>query len=302
MALDQDRPFSALLALEKTPQLPGPLGKEVVESGRAQCRSWRKIAKAEEPYLQEFVEKICRVWAIPPQKTAAPSELFRGISVDNQVRGLPRAFQASLRRSLQKAFEQSPWYSPNGRRALPIVLTGDFVLDHARLPEERVHGYGMRDGRPLTQTYSGWSHLQVLEFYVKGSFTPTQEAVALEHGAQERSGGFEHHWDVPQIGLTPQSAGLQDPEKWMTAQAEALAAQFLKSAKAAWATAYCEPLANEEPTLVAGGNRVQRCLRLAEEPPETVDAWYRRFLGTDAEKVQARLKQGPSRLARLPHP
>lgn len=293
-ALDKDHPLAALQAWNKdaTPASPLP----ILDAGNAQCRALRKSVPKTSIYFAQFVERYCAVWeGTSPSRRPRPSqEGYRSLVVDNRITGLPPAFQKQIRRALQKQFEGTPWYNPRSARPLPLTLSGEFVLDHSRFPTEKVRGYGWKGDAPLVQSYDGWNHHQVLEFYTRGEVAfPVRTTV--QHEAQAVRQGFEHHWDVPQIGLAPQSAGLEDPEKWIRTQAEILAKNFRHEADAAWDRQFCESLPREN-TLIASGEAVHRCMLLHQDPPSPVDAWYEQFLGLNHAEAAA-LLAAPSPVA-----
>ncbi len=255
---------------------------------------------------------------------AKRAELYRGVKVAANVDGLPAPYRSGIDAALENALESSPWFDPKGGRILTVVLDGKFQLEHQKNPEHRFHGYTEQvpytdyeevtktrqvpvvvndvttyqtefysEREPVTryhhvprsQPYDGVYHRQSLEFRAGGTLTLNKISKPLRIDGSTHREGFEHHWNMPAIGLHSERPHLEDPETWVRQQAERLGSDMSVSANDIWDSLYCESVSGE-PTLIATGDQVHRCLRSRLKlPPAFVEAWYSRFMGLSAREA-----------------
>ncbi len=256
---------------------------------------------------------------------AKRGELYRGVRIAANIEGLPTKYQGALQGAVQKAFEQTPWYDPHGQKSVILDLVGNYRYDHDKLQEQRVHGYSVRvpytdyetvtkyrevpyatnknkieyrresytEQQPVTRyrseerykPYFGVNHRQEIEFRLQGELklAGLEKPVRLD-GRTEKQ-GFEHHWNMPNIGLRPESPDLEHPETWVKQQVEIMGSDLKASAGEIWDSLFCEPMA-AEPTLLATGDQVHRCLRSRlENPPQYASVWYEKFFGVNVAQA-----------------
>lgn len=330
-AQNKDRPLSALYLLTHyEPIFSGNLNprrefllRRLAAAGKRQCSSLSRSLTDEKPYYSEFVRKVCSAWGQPGKDLSGAratklSELYGRVVVHTNVKGLSSGGATQLRKSIENTFRESPWFEIRGSRVLHIHLKGDYTFSHSRSPVERVHGYqvqipfteyqtvekppkgpkGESEYRPVTryrtepriQKYDGWNHKQSLDLHLQGDFVVAGTPRTVRYEKQLAQLGFEHHWNLPQIGLEPETPALESPETWIEQQAILLAADILNSTEEAWEQRYCESSSNE-PTLMATGDQIHRCLRFRRSsPPQLADAWYEKFFGLTFAQANELLK------------
>lgn len=102
----------------------------------------------------------------------------------------------------------------------------------------------------------------------------------------ERS-GFEHSYNLPEIGLYPESAGLVDPLSFIKSHANDLASQIAERVGNAWYERFCKG-AQREGSISFSGEQVHRCLRgKPSETPVFVSKWYENHLGVSFQDAQS---------------
>ncbi len=143
---------------------------------------------------------------------------------------------------------------------------------------------------PRSLPYDGIAHEQTLQLHIEGELRLGDTVHPLRLDAQSFKSGFEHKWNMPNIGLAPERAHLEDPQVWMRYQADLLGTDLRAAAEDIWVDLYCKPM-NSEPSLVATGDLVHRCLRqLHRTPPEFAESWYSRFMGLTVAQADEVLK------------
>lgn len=262
---------------------------------------------------------------------AKRATLYKALSVQSAITGFPEPYQRAMRSALDRAFRETPWFDPKGARTLSLNLHGRFHLEHQREREHRVHGYTVQvpytayeevtktrqvpytdsfskqtryrtetyseqqpvtrtQSIPRTQNYDGIAHHQELEWRAQGDLKLASLSRTLLLDATSEKEGFEHHWNLPNIGLYPEKADLEDPDAWVRHHAERLASDLRAQSDDVWENLYCQPQATD-PTLVATGDLVHRCLRLrVQSPPDFASAWYDKFVGLSVEQAHELLK------------
>jgi hypothetical protein len=327
-AIKRERPLWALYLLSHyAPVFTGShsaafnaLQNQVNKKGARQCGELSKLEAKDKPFFSLFVRKVCTAWGNPNTggKAAAERnrELFRQVHVTSRVHGLSKEFTAIFKTKLERALEQTPWFSPQGRSTLELVLEGNFSESLNKIPERRVHGYSVkepytdyenvektvitRNGQkkyterqpitrfrdvPRTQPYNGWLVQQWLEVHIESPLQLSSQSRTLRLEDRFSAEGFEHQWNLPDIGLRPQTAEVKDSREWVSDQAAKLSDSLVQTAKELWEQEFCAPVASE-PTLIATGERVHRCLRgTLENPPLFASQWYERFFGLTAAQA-----------------
>src|SRR5690606_38512540 len=105
---------------------------------------------------------------------------------------------------------------------------------------------------------------------------------------EDETEGFEHHHDLPVMGLAPSRPEITDFSKWVEKQAEDFSEQLVKETSDHWKALYCQPV--ESPDLAASGDRVHQCLRYSlTDPPTFATQWYQRNLGVSVEEAASLL-------------
>ncbi len=285
--------------------------------GEKQCRELSRTERKDKPYFSVFVRKVCTAWGTPVVGKALDSKaknsgLYRGVRVVSFIEGLAPTSLSALKTRLEKAFEATPWFSAGSEATLPLTLRGHFVKRQSRVPEERTHGYTekvpythyetvdkeVRSGpglktttvkvqEPVTryrevprfQVYNGWNVTQEIALLSEGTLELGRQSRDLRIEERSVRKGFEHQWNLPAIGLVPETLHLENPETWFIAQSEKLAENLRDSANEFWIREYCNPNTSE-PTLLGTGETVHRCLRgNFSEPPRFANQWYEHFFG-----------------------
>jgi peptide deformylase len=325
-AKSKDRPLFALYLLQHyQPILEGPLSsrreyllRQLRTDGKKQCSALSRTLSNHQPYYSEFVQKVCSAWGIwntaKKPVLSKQTELYRKLNVAFLIRGMPASLKASLKSTLEKSFEESPWFDSAGSRVLAVTLKGDFLQTQTRTPENRVHGFhveipyttyettvlsnGETKQRPITrfrsdprfQTYNGWNLTQELALHVQTQLSLAGNQRPLNFERRTSQQGFEHHWNLPQIGLHPESVSLENPQSWVEQQAIFLGADFLRTSEEIWDQLYCEQTAPET-TLMSTGDQVHRCLRYRHSnPPDFANIWYEKFFGLTVAQANELLK------------
>jgi hypothetical protein len=359
-SVTKDRPLWGLYLLNHyQPIFSGSLStrremllRQLSKVGVKQCENLARNESPSQPYFSELVRKVCTAWGVADKgKTAGRlgkrAVLYRAIRVEPQIAGFSRAYRAALSSSLENAFQQTPWFDPEGGQILNLNLTGEFRLIHETRPEVRIHGYSVQvpytdyqevsktrqvayqeyvDGchydavtnanvcnprqetryrnetyterepvtryrsEPRSQRYDGIQHHQSLDLLAQGELRLGKLSKPLRLQGAAQKDGFEHHFNLPNMGLTPADPDLLDPEAWIRHHSEILGSDLRAQAEELWIGQYCQPM-NAEPTLVATGDNVHRCLRLTyKSPPAFADAWYGRFFGLNVAQADELLK------------
>src|SRR5262249_53312675 len=68
---------------------------------------------------------------------------------------------------------------------------------------------------PHSQAYDGYNRYQLLALSVNGETNYAVTKKPISFADRSEKSGFEHDWNMPDIGLHPQSAGLPDPLDWL---------------------------------------------------------------------------------------
>jgi tetratricopeptide (TPR) repeat protein len=359
-SITKDRPLWGLYLLNHyQPIFSGSLStrrefllRQLSKTGVKQCDNLVRNENAQQPYFSEFVRKVCTAWGLADKgkasgRTGKRAALYRSIRVDAQIANLGKPYRSALAGALENAFQQTPWFDPEGARSVPLTLSGDFRIVHETTPEVRIHGYTVQipytdyqnvtktrqvsyveyvdnchwdsvtntnicnpqhvtryrdetysDTEPVTryrseprsQRYDGINHHQALELHAQGELKLGKLTKPLRLDASAQKDGFEHHFNLPSVGLSPEDPNLIDPNAWVSHQAEQLGADLRAHAEDLWIGQYCQPMSTE-PTLVATGDSVHRCLRLTyKSPPAFADSWYSRFFGLNVAQADELLK------------
>lgn len=359
-AVTKDRPLWGLYLLNHyQPIFSGSLStrremllRGLTKVGVKQCENLARAESPAQPYFSEFVRKVCTAWGRTDKgktsgRVGKRAALYRAVRVEPQIAGFSRAYRAALSGALENAFQQTPWFDPEGARILNLNLAGDFRLIHETRPEARVHGYSVQvpytdyeqvtkhrqvqyqeyvdncrydtvthsnvcnprsetryrtetyteqepvtryRSEPRSQRYDGIQHHQSIDLLAQGNLNLGKLAKPLRLQGTVQKDGFEHHFNMPSVGLSPQDPDLVDPEAWVRHQSELLGSDLRALADDLWIGQYCQPM-NAEPTLVATGDNVHRCLRLTfKNPPAFADAWYGRFFGLNVAQADELLK------------
>lgn len=136
-----------------------------------------------------------------------------------------------------------------------------------------------------SQEYTGVSHLQKMDLAVDGLFilAGNRRTISLSDRKEDR--GFEHTWDMPDIGLTPKSSSLTDPDRWLEARANDLSVQLRTQSVNLWRDLYCKP--GKEGSMAETGNQAHKCLRLdLDRPPPFAEQWYQTHFGLSVAEAR----------------
>jgi hypothetical protein len=285
--------------------------------GEKQCRELSRAEQKDKPYFSVFVRKVCTAWGAPVVgKVLDPKVknegLYRAVRVESSIEGLAPSYLSMLKTRLEKAFESTPWFSAAAQATLPLAIRGRFVSRQTRIPEERTHGYTERvpythyetvdkqvaTGQglatktvkvrepvtrhrevPRFQIYNGWNVTQEMAFLSEATLKLGGQSRDLRLEEKSVRQGFEHQWNLPAIGLVPETPHLENPEVWFVSQSEKLAENLRAAGNEFWVREYCHANSSE-PTLLGTGEAVHRCLRgNFDEPPRFANQWYEHFFG-----------------------
>lgn len=115
-----------LLAHREMVVIQREMENAVLQSGKDACQRLRTVSTEDTPHWKELVFRYCSHWReYAPQPPAAP-ELFGPASFDGDISGLNEAQVNRLREHLTRAFESSPWFSPNATPRPEFSLAGRF--------------------------------------------------------------------------------------------------------------------------------------------------------------------------------
>ncbi|MCY1016558.1 hypothetical protein [Pyxidicoccus sp. MSG2] len=115
-----------LLAHREMVVIQREMENAVLQSGKDACQRLRTVSTEDTPHWKELVFRYCAHWReYAPQPPAAP-ELFGPASFEGDISGLDEAQVNRLREHLTRAFESSPWFSPNATPRPDFTLAGRF--------------------------------------------------------------------------------------------------------------------------------------------------------------------------------
>jgi hypothetical protein len=138
---------------------------------------------------------------------------------------------------------------------------------------------------PRSQTYAGTNYYQFLGMFLKGKVQLGKTSHDISLTEKSEDSGFEHNVDMPDIGLTPQTANLPDPLEWIKQQAGHVGDKVRTKVSAIWGDQYCEMPAGKA-SVAQQGDQVHRCLRLnSSTVPPFVDNWYKNNFGIDINQA-----------------
>jgi hypothetical protein len=134
--------------------------------------------------------------------------------------------------------------------------------------------------------YSALKHRQKIGLNFVGNYSAINQSLDLSFQDSSVEEGYEHHLDLPKIGLKPSRPQFQDPHSWVKDRISKIRQQFKEKSQAEWAALYCRVDTSTTDQKVLS-DRVQKCLRSQIKPtPSFVSDWYESQLGLSYEKAE----------------
>lgn len=210
-------------------------------------------------------------------KRAVPQEHHYTISV-------PYTEYVTVQRSRQvpvTRYRQQCTYTYGGYQSCYNVAYTDYETQYYSSVEPRIAYRQV----PQVQPYMGYAHAQRLNISVNGSAVLSGKMLPFRMSEVQQEESFSHDTDMPNIGLYPEEAELEDPLMFVKYQARDLGKKLESSLKSEWKTRYCGSLSAKSLSFM-DGDSVIRCLKITVvDPPSAVHKWFSINFGVTTKQV-----------------
>jgi hypothetical protein len=126
--------------------LSSKMAKKIAPTGRKRCKEFSKSLNPDQAYFSGFVYDYCKHFKGSTKiskKYAANiwNKLFGSVKIKYLDTNLSSFQKSQIRKLMNEALKESPWYSPKGRQSLNIEVSGAYDYKHTEQIAEKIHSY-----------------------------------------------------------------------------------------------------------------------------------------------------------------